>query len=284
MQNIKSAFSALTQSKKILVGFAALLTISCCVCSSCSWLTSLAANGNTTATATATSTSVVVQQQPTEQPTAQPTATTKPTATPRPKPTATPNPNAGLDAYRTAVMRNTTVIGNDSTNISTDCGNGDITACHDDLVTFDTDVLAFQQDIKNHPAPPCLKEADGDIQQGLNLYHQGAQLAISGIDQNDPSLIDPAGYGQDHSGHHLHPTGNGRRKECELLAMDDEFSTTVQTRKEEPDLRVGDTVIVSAAKGEDYILVIEYIDYVEFGIRYVEWDVSGIRMPLEVAA
>jgi hypothetical protein len=59
--------------------------------------------------------------------------------------------------------------------------------------TFDTDVQAFQQDLKDTPAPACLKAADTNLRKGLALYDSGAQTAMTGINQLDATLIQQGG-------------------------------------------------------------------------------------------
>lgn len=112
-----------------------------------------------------------------------------PSPTRKPQPTATLNPNRGLDAYRTAVDTNGSILSGDLDIVGTDCQAGDVSACHDDLQALDTDIQAFQRDLKAHPAPPCLHDADTNLQKALGLYDQGAQQAIAGIEQNDAALI-----------------------------------------------------------------------------------------------
>jgi hypothetical protein len=105
------------------------------------------------------------------------------------KATATTYPRRAIIAYTTVVTKDSHTVGTDAGALGPACGNGDASACSAALVTFDADVQAFQQDLKDTPAPACLKTVDTDLNKGLALYDSGAQTAMKGIDQVDAALI-----------------------------------------------------------------------------------------------
>lgn len=103
--------------------------------------------------------------------------------------TATPDPARVLAAYKAVVVKDTGTLSTDADGLTTACGSGDSGACNTALQTFDTDVRAFQQDLKGTPAPACLKSVDTDLHKGLDLYDSGLQAAMQGINQQDAAMI-----------------------------------------------------------------------------------------------
>jgi hypothetical protein len=107
--------------------------------------------------------------------------------------TATTDPTRALNAYKAMVIKDSGTVSADDDGITTSCSGTDFSACSAAFATFDTDVQAFQQDLKDTPAPACLKAADMNLQKALGLYDSGAQTAMTGIDQLDASLIQQGG-------------------------------------------------------------------------------------------
>lgn len=120
-------------------------------------------------------------------------AHTSATATAAPRATATADKNAGYQAYTAVVVADLAPVSKDATNIGTDCGASNVSACRADAVQFQTDITAMQHDLDAHPAPPCLATVDAHIRSALDLYSQSATDLINGIDQTDASLITKAG-------------------------------------------------------------------------------------------
>jgi hypothetical protein len=108
------------------------------------------------------------------------------TATATSIPTATTNPNAGAPAYLALILADLRPLSRDETALGRDCGAGHLAACRADAVQFQTDILAFQNDLDTHPAPPCMATVDAHLRRALALYYQAATDVINGIDQSDP--------------------------------------------------------------------------------------------------
>lgn len=127
----------------------------------------------------------------TQVPTSVPTL--QPTATPQPIPTATPNPNATAPAYIAAIMPQVASLTTAFDQAATDCSAGDITACRSDMQTVHDEVTSFQTVLDQHPAPPCLKQVDTLLRQALTDYHDAAELAVRGIDNESSADLQAAG-------------------------------------------------------------------------------------------
>jgi len=142
--------------------------------------------------------SAVATQALTEAPTSTPlpTATAKPTATPTATP-ATPPPTLSqrelAASYAKAIQADTAAASSGFNDVQTACSAGDFAGCRSALVSLQTNLAIFQQDLDAHPAPPCLKAADQELRQALSLYQQGAQLGVQGIDQVDAAKISQGG-------------------------------------------------------------------------------------------
>ena len=133
---------------------------------------------------------------PTQAPTTQaPTSvpTPQPTATPKPAPTATPNPNASAPTYVAAIMPQVGSLTAAFDQAGTDCSAGDVTACRSGMQSVHDEVASFQAVLDQHPAPPCLKQADTLLRQALTDYHDAAELAVRGIDTGSSADLQSAG-------------------------------------------------------------------------------------------
>ncbi len=127
----------------------------------------------------------------TQAPTSVPTP--QPTATPKPAPTATPNPNASAPTYVAAIMPQVGSLTAAFDQAGTDCSAGDVTACRSGMQSVHDEVASFQAVLDQHPAPPCLKQADTLLRQALTDYHDAAELAVRGIDTGSSADLQSAG-------------------------------------------------------------------------------------------
>lgn len=132
--------------------------------------------------------------------TAAPTQSTQhvsfPTAVPTIVPTATATPDTRAATYKAYVLPQLATLKADFTDIGNNCDSnagGTLSDCRAAMQETHTDVLAFQNGLKTHPAPPCLSAADKHLRTALADYARATQLAMDGIDQYDIGKIDQAG-------------------------------------------------------------------------------------------
>jgi hypothetical protein len=118
---------------------------------------------------------------------------TVPTAPPTPKPAQAPSQRDQALAYTRAVTADTTAAVSGFNDLGTSCGAGDVNGCRAALISLQTNLGTFQHDLDAHPSPPCLKDADREVRQGLSLYQQGAPMGVDGIDQGDNGKITQGG-------------------------------------------------------------------------------------------
>ena len=70
------------------------------------------------------------------------------------------------------------------------CGRpGDLPTCRAALVSLQSTVHGFQQDLAVSPVPACLQSSNRQLEDALALFDQGTGRAISGIDNQDPAQI-----------------------------------------------------------------------------------------------
>ena len=115
-------------------------------------------------------------------------STTSSTATPQ-QPTVTPNPNATSNAYIAAVLPEMSTMNSDFTQIQTDCGADNFSACSSDNQKAHDDATDFQNILNQNPAPPCLKSADTQLRDALTDIQNGANLIVQGINNDDVSQV-----------------------------------------------------------------------------------------------
>jgi hypothetical protein len=100
------------------------------------------------------------------------------------------DPNASAHIYAAAIIPPAKALQADFDRVGKDCSAENIPACKSDLQQVQRDAAHFQQILNQNPAPPCLKNADTEMRQGLTNYQNGAALAIRGINDNSVSEIE----------------------------------------------------------------------------------------------
>jgi spore coat protein U-like protein len=106
------------------------------------------------------------------------------------KPTATIDSAAAYRAFGTA---DSLKLADAANTISTDCTeDGSLNACRDAVGAFKDTVKGFQADLDAHPAPACMKTADGHLRAALTLYATAANLMLDGLDTLDADSISKA--------------------------------------------------------------------------------------------
>jgi hypothetical protein len=92
----------------------------------------------------------------------------------------------------TAIVPDTTTLGNDLTKLGKDCGNQDMNACDTDAHILLVAVQTAQETLSQHPAPPCLKAADTEYRASLTSLANAAKELYIGIESNDISQVQAA--------------------------------------------------------------------------------------------
>jgi hypothetical protein len=80
------------------------------------------------------------------------------------------------------------LVAADSARLSS-CSGNDLARCRSALQQVSASANVLQGDLNAHPAPVCMKGADGMLRSAIDLFLQGAQLSIRGIDQGSSTDV-----------------------------------------------------------------------------------------------
>ena len=97
---------------------------------------------------------------------------------------------ASAGAYEAMVIQQSTIMVADFSNVQTDCGASNASACSSDAQKVHDEALTFQGALTQYPAPLCLKTADQQIRAGLKDFIAGSALQVQGINNVDISQLD----------------------------------------------------------------------------------------------
>jgi len=114
-----------------------------------------------------------------------------PAAATSPKPTS-PAPSARSEAetYANVATPHLSALGAAASKMGTDCTNADLSACRSDAKAMSTEAQSFLDDIGKLTVPACLSATNLELGTALELYIDGDNDAIAGLDASDATQIE----------------------------------------------------------------------------------------------
>jgi hypothetical protein len=109
-----------------------------------------------------------------------------------PEPTVAPTSGpVTIGDYRAAVLAEAARFQAAGQAVSDRCAPATLRTadCMAALRTLGDSIQQFQADLDAHPAPACLQPADREMRAALNLYQQGVDHEVDGIQRGDPLTV-----------------------------------------------------------------------------------------------